>query len=73
MSYKPQVQTDTDPVFYSNSLCFATEDEAYASAADLARRWMLVRAFRATPSDDPVTHTYIDGVLSAVPAVKEPA
>ena len=68
MSYKPEVQTDTDPVFYSNALCFATEAEAMASACDLAQRWMLVRAYRAAESTDPVTHTYVNGILSALPA-----
>lgn len=63
MSFKPEVQTGTDPAWYGNSLAFATYEEAYANARDLAYRWMLVVAYRAVQSSKPVTHTYINGEL----------
>jgi hypothetical protein len=54
-SWAPEVQTDSTGKWYGNALRFATEAEAYASAAELATRWMLVRDYRAAPSADPVT------------------
>lgn len=66
MSFKPQVRTGTDPKFYDNALAFATEQEALANAKDLYNRWTLCTDYRAVESDDPVTHTFINGVLSAV-------
>jgi hypothetical protein len=69
MSFKPQVKTLGDEKFYGNALAFATFDEAYLNARDLSHRWMLVTDYRAVESDEPVTHTYVDGVLGD--AVKE--
>jgi hypothetical protein len=54
-SWAPEVQTDNTGKWYGNALRFATEAEAYASAAELAGRWLLVRDWRAAPSSDPVT------------------
>jgi len=67
MSYKPEVRTGTDPKFYGNALAFATYEEALTNARDLSYRWMLVTEYRAVESTDPVTHTYIDGVLGDAP------
>lgn len=67
MSFKPQVQVGSDPNFYSNALAFATYAEALANARDLMDRWLLVVDCRAVESTDPVTHTYVDGVLGTVP------
>jgi hypothetical protein len=58
MSYKPEVQTDASGKWYGNGLRFATYDEAYASASDLAGRWLLVREFRAVESDEPVNYRW---------------
>lgn len=66
MSYKPEVCTDGSGEFYGNDLAFATYDEALANARDLSNRWMMVRDFRAQESDEPVSHTYADGVLESV-------
>lgn len=66
MSFKPQVRTGSDPKFYGNALAFATEAEALASAKDLYHRWTLCVDYRAVESDEPVTHTFIGGVLEAV-------
>lgn len=70
-SYKPQVQTVGDDKFYGNALAFATHEEAYQNARDLSHRWMLVTDYRAVESDEPVTHTYVDGVLGYAEPVKE--
>lgn len=69
MSFKPQVTTGVDPTFYGNALAFATEAEALANAKDLFERWILCTGHRAIESDEPVSHTYVDGVLAAVKAV----
>jgi len=66
MSFKPEVRTGTDPKFYGNALAFATEQEALANAKDLYHRWFLCTDYRAVESDEPVSHTYTNGVLKAV-------
>lgn len=66
MSFKPEVQTMGDDKFYSNALAFATREEAEANAKDLYHRWTLCTAYRAVESDEPVTHTWVDGVLGYV-------
>jgi hypothetical protein len=68
-SFKPEVQTDSTGKWYGNALRFATEQEAFDSARDLAGRWFAVLAYRATESDDPVNYTYYDRKL--VEAEKE--
>ena len=55
-SFKPVVQTDNSGQWYDNALRFATHAEAYASASDLAGRWILVRNFDAVESEDEITH-----------------
>ena len=69
MSFKPMVSTGTDPKFYGNALAFATQAEALANANDLFNRWMLCTDYRAVESDEPVTHTYSNGVLGNAAAV----
>lgn len=56
MSWKPEVRTGNDEKWYDNSLRFATQEEAEASARDLMNRWMLVVACRAVESEDPVNY-----------------
>lgn len=56
MSWKPEVQTDNTGKWYDNALRFATKEEAEISAADLSRRWLAVKAWRASESDDPVNY-----------------
>jgi hypothetical protein len=60
-SWKPEVQTGTDPKWYDNALRFATEDEAKKSARNLMDRWLLVVDCRAVESDDPVNYKWVDG------------
>jgi len=71
MSFKPEVQTVGDDKFYGNALAFATFDEAYHNARDLSHRWMLVTDYRAIESDEPISHTYVGGVLGDFVAAKE--
>lgn len=67
MSYKPEVQVAGEgDKWHQNNLAFETEAEAYASAQDLAGRWMLVTGYRAAPSDQPVNYKLVDGQLVAV-------
>ena len=63
MSFKPMVQTDSTGKWYGNALAFATEAEALANAQDLMFRWFAVRECCAMPSDEPVSHTYVNGIL----------
>jgi hypothetical protein len=67
MSFKPEVTTGSDPKFYGNALAFATREEAEANAKDLFGRWTLCTGWRAAESTDPVTHTYVNGVLGDAP------
>ena len=60
MSYKPAVKTGSDDKWYYNSLVFNTHDEAYASARDLAGRWLLVTDYTANESADHVNYAIID-------------
>ena len=70
-SYKPQVLIKGETEFSDNALSFATYEEAYKNAFDLASRWMSVNKFRAVESNEPVTHKYEDGVLKYVTNSKE--
>lgn len=65
-SFAPEVVADSSGNFYRNALRFATREEAEANARDLAGRWLLVTATRATESDDPVNYSYVNGKLEAV-------
>ena len=61
MSWKPQVRTSKDdPLWYGNTLRFATREEAEQNAYDLMYRWTAVTDYRAIETEDPVTHVYQD-------------
>jgi hypothetical protein len=66
MSYRPEVIADATGKWYANGLRFATYEEAYASASELAGRWMAVRDFRVVESDDPVNYRIVDGKLEHI-------
>lgn len=51
MSWRPEVQVSGEAGWNSNSLIFATEDEAFSYAFELKSRWTLVKAFRAIEVD----------------------
>jgi hypothetical protein len=50
MSFQVEVIADASGKWATNSLRFATTEEAEAAAVDLARRWVLVREWRITES-----------------------
>jgi len=58
MSWKPEVQTGSDPKWYGNALRFETREEAEQNVHDLMMRWLAVRETRVVEVDEPVTHTY---------------
>ena len=60
LSWRPEVIADSSGKWCANGLRFATEKEAFASAAELAGRWFAVRDWRAAPCADPVTHRMED-------------
>jgi hypothetical protein len=64
ITYKPEVRVNGS--FHSNSLVFATREEAEQSSRELMGRWTLVTDYRAVESDQPVNWALVDGVLSAV-------
>ena len=63
MSWKPEVKVSGENNWCSNSLRFATKEEAESNAKDLMRRWMLVTDTRAAESEDPVNYAWVDGKL----------
>lgn len=75
MSWKPAVQVNGDPTWSYNALRFETKEEAMASARDLMNRWLLVTAFDAHESEDPVNYKLVDdgGVLVLTAVEKEEA
>jgi len=64
ITYKPEVRVNGS--FHSNSLVFATREEAEQSARELMGRWLLVTDYRAVESTDPVNYALVDGDLRAV-------
>ena len=62
-SFKPEVDTG-EGRWSDNALRFETETEARAWADDLYRRWVLVKATRATPTTDRPTHYFKEGKLT---------
>jgi len=67
MSWAPQVSTVSDPVgvYTGNGLRFATKQEALDWARLLSHRWVLVAAWRAVESEEPV-NSALDGSGSLV-------
>lgn len=61
ISWAAEVMVSGETKWSRNSLRFATEAEAFASASELSSRWMSVREIRAWPSQDPVNYAFIDG------------
>lgn len=65
-SWKPEVQISGDGKWRANALRFATEQEAQDNARDLMGRWLLVTAYRAAPSDDPVNYRWTEHGLAHI-------
>lgn len=64
MSYKPEVLVNGQ--WATNSLVFATKEEAETSAFDLMDRWTLVQDYRALESEQPVNYQIVDGDMRSV-------
>ena len=62
-SWKPEVIADASGIWYGNALRFRTREEAENNAQELSFRWMAVRDYRASESDDEPMHTWIDNKL----------
>lgn len=58
-SWKPEVLVDGK--WATNSLRFATAEEAFASMMQLRMRWWVPTDGRATESEDPVNYRFLDG------------
>jgi hypothetical protein len=65
MSYKVEVNTVKFGSWDSNSVRFATKEEAVAYGNDLWSRWTAVRDHRVVESDDLVNYRW-EGVLVSV-------
>jgi hypothetical protein len=72
MSWKAEVVTDDSGKWASNALRFATEAEAIGYAKNLHARWTLVREYRATECDDPVTSTWDEARPDPEPLPRAP-
>lgn len=66
MSYKAEVIADSSGKWASNTLRFATQQEAEEYVRDLEARWFLVTDTRVVESDDPVTYKFENGRAVAV-------
>lgn len=62
-SWKPEVIADDSGQWAGNALRFPTKEEAEANAADLWRRWVLVRETRVVESEDEPNYNWADGKL----------
>lgn len=56
MSYKTEVFTENQ--WYSNSLRFATKEEAEAAGKELLSRWLVPTDSRATECEDLVNYRF---------------
>ena len=65
-SWRPEVRTGSDPVWYPNALRFATQEEALANVLNLYSHWTSVTEFRVMPSDDPVNYRWVNGALEPI-------
>jgi hypothetical protein len=63
MSFKVEVIADTSNKWCGNGLAFSSHEEAADYGRDLASRWFAVREYRVVTSDDPVSHTFVLGLV----------
>jgi hypothetical protein len=68
MSYKVEVNTVRFGPWDTNSLRFATENEAQLYGNDLFNRWTSVRDYRVVASEDPVNYRWQDNILIPIEA-----
>ncbi len=70
MSFKIEVKTPGDSNWSSNSVRFATEDEAKTYGKDLFMRWTSVTEYQVTGSEDLVNYIWDADAQRAVPVAK---
>lgn len=73
MSWKPELQVAGEDGWHTNNLCFATKEEAEASAKDIYGRWMSATGWRAAESDEPVNYKLDLTTWKMTPVEKEAA
>lgn len=61
MNYKPAVRTNPKDNFSTNTLVFATREEAQASADELMSRWLSVVDTSVIETEEPVNYEFVDG------------
>jgi len=66
MSYKAWIQAEGS--WNTNSLVFATEQEAKAYGDDLFSRWMLATGVEARKSDEEINHRFVNRILERIEA-----
>ena len=66
MPFKAEVIADDSGKWAHNALVFNTEQEAADYGRDLGMRWFAVRQTRAVATDQPATHSYINGKLTNI-------
>jgi len=66
MSFKVVVKVSGESKLSGNGLRFATENEANEYGSDLMSRWFAVELFQVQPSDDHVSHTFLNGKLKSI-------
>ena len=62
--FQAEVIADSSGTWATNSLVFATHDEAEVYGRNLARRWYLVTDVRVVEVDKPANYRFIDGKLA---------
>lgn len=60
MSYKAWMTFKDEPPA-TNSLAFATKEEAEAYGSDLYGRWTIPTGYEVRESDEPVNYRWVDG------------
>ena len=58
MTWKPEVKVFGEDGWHQNALVFETEEEALASASNLACRWFAVKQYRAVEVDKPANYRW---------------
>lgn len=66
MSYKVEVIADDTEKWCSNAVRLATKEEADKYGHDLFSRWLAVRKWQVTESDEPVNYKW-DSLTGAQP------
>lgn len=73
MSFKPELRFAGSDVFQGNGEAFATYDEALKRVQQAYDRTITAENLRVVESTQPVTHTYVDDVLTPMALVPQAA